>query len=410
MSEIDELPLNPSEDKTPNKRKFWLILLTLLVLISILAYGFYWWTIARFYEETDNAYVNGNIIPITSQVAGTVVAVNVDDTQFVKEGQVLVQLDPIDTYIALEQAKANLAEVLRNTQQLFINNKGLIAAINERQISLDKARQDLERRNQAISLGAVSKEELTHAKDTLEGANASLVQAKSALLSNLALTENTNLKEHPNVLAAAATLRKAYIDYRRTAIKAPTSGEVSRRAVQVGQRIDAGVRLMAIVPLEQVWVDANFKEKQLRNMRIGQPVELTADIYGSSINYKGKIVGFSAGTGSAFALLPAQNATGNWIKIVQRLPVRIAISPDQLAKHPLRIGLSMQATVDMHDTSGKLVSEVSPNPSLYKTSAYDELAKEADVEILKIINENAGKTANLGKKYQDIPKPGSKDE
>ncbi|MCA0403528.1 MAG: HlyD family efflux transporter periplasmic adaptor subunit [Proteobacteria bacterium] len=381
-----------------------------MVLISILAYGFYWWTIARFYEETDNAYVNGNIIPITSQVAGTVVAVNVDDTQFVKEGQVLVQLDPIDTYIALEQAKANLAEVLRNTQQLFINNKGLIAAINERQISLDKARQDLERRNQAISLGAVSKEELTHAKDTLEGANASLVQAKSALLSNLALTENTNLKEHPNVLAAAATLRKAYIDYRRTAIKAPTSGEVSRRAVQVGQRIDAGVRLMAIVPLEQVWVDANFKEKQLRNMRIGQPVELTADIYGSSINYKGKIVGFSAGTGSAFALLPAQNATGNWIKIVQRLPVRIAISPDQLAKHPLRIGLSMQATVDMHDTSGKLVSEVSPNPSLYKTSAYDELAKEADVEILKIINENAGKTANLGKKYQDIPKPGSKDE
>lgn len=410
MSEIDELPLSPSEDKMPNKRKFWLILLTLLVLISILAYGFYWWTIARFYEETDNAYVNGNIIPITSQVAGTVVAVNVDDTQFVKEGQVLVQLDPIDTYIALEQAKANLAEVLRNTQQLFINNKGLIAAINERQISLDKARQDLERRNQAISLGAVSKEELTHAKDTLEGANASLVQAKSALLSNLALTENTNLKEHPNVLAAAATLRKAYIDYRRTAIKAPTSGEVSRRAVQVGQRIDAGVRLMAIVPLEQVWVDANFKEKQLRNMRIGQPVELTADIYGSSINYKGKIVGFSAGTGSAFALLPAQNATGNWIKIVQRLPVRIAISPDQLAKHPLRIGLSMQATVDMHDTSGKLVSEVSPNPSLYKTSAYDELAKEADVEILKIINENAGKTANLGKKYQDIPKPGSKDE
>lgn len=402
---IIELPSDMSEDdKNPNKkRKFYLTLLTIIILIIAVLCGLYYWLVGRFYEETDNAYVNGNIIPITSQVGGTIIAVKADDTQFVTTGQLLVELDPIDSFIAFEQAKANLAETLRNTQQLFINNHGLQASINDREASFQKARKDLNRRNAAIGYGAVSKEELIHAEDTLKSADASLTQARSALLANRALTENTDLQEHPSVLAAAAKLRQTYIDYMRTNIRAPISGEISKRTAQVGQRIAPGALLMALVPLDQVWVDANFKEKQVRNMRVGQPVLVTADLYGSSVEYHGKIVGFSAGTGSAFALLPAQNATGNWIKVVQRLPVRIELDPKELQAHPLRIGLSMDATVDTHDRSGKFISEPAKIP-IYETMIYENLGKQADAEIDKIINENIGKTANLNSSNTDSDK------
>mgnify|MGYP000496952056 CR=1 FL=1 len=387
--------LPTEEDHLKSKRRYYLKILTLsLILIGIL-FGIYWWLIGRFYEDTDDAYVNGNIIPITSQVGGTIIAVKVDDTQFVRTGQLLVRLDPIDSFIAYQQAKANLGETLRNTHQLFINNSGLQANIVNREASLEQARQDLKRRSEAIGYGAVSTEELTHAQDTLKGADASLIQAQSALLANRALTENTTLQQHPSVLAAAARLRQTYIDYRRSDIRAPISGEIAKRTAQVGQRIVSGTQLMALVPLDQVWVDANFKEKQLRNMRIGQPVKLTADLYGSAIEYHGKIVGFAAGTGSAFALLPAQNATGNWIKVVQRLPVRIQLDPKELQAHPLRIGLSMEAIVDTHDRSGKFISEPVKIP-VYETQIYENLGKEADAEIDRIINENIGKTANLG--------------
>ncbi|WP_019215504.1 HlyD family secretion protein [Legionella tunisiensis] len=363
------------------------------MLVAVL-YGLYWLLVGRFYVETDNAYVNGNIIPITSQVAGTIIAVKVDDTQFVKTGQLLVQLDPIDSFIALQQAEANLASTIRNTQQLFINNKGLMANIKDREAILARANQDLGRRKAAIGYGAVSNEELTHAKESLKSADASLTQARSALLANQALTENTNLQQHPSVLLAAARFREAYIAYKRSEIVAPVSGEISKRVAQVGQRIAPGAHLMAIVPLEQVWVDANFKEKQVRNMRIGQPVTLTAELYGSSVRYRGKIVGFSAGTGSAFALLPAQNATGNWIKVVQRLPVRIAIDPEELKAHPLRIGLSMLVTVNIRDQRGKYISEASEIPG-YETTIYDDLGQQADAETIRIIKENVAKTMNL---------------
>lgn len=396
MSEMNKVPALPTEEKeSPNKkRKFLLLLLTFFFLIVALLYGLYWWLIARFYEDTDNAYVNGNIIPITSQVSGTIIAVKADDTQFVKTGQLLVELDPIDSFIAFEQAKANLAQTLRNTQQLFINNNGLQASVQNREASFEKARKDLLRRNAAIGYGAVSKEDLTHAQDSLKSADASLSQARSALLANRALTENTDLQQHPSVLAAAAKLRQTYIDYMRSNIRAPVSGEISKRTAQVGQRIAAGTQLMAIVPLEQIWVDANFKEKQVRDMRVGQPVTLTADLYGSSVEYHGKIAGFSAGTGSAFALLPAQNATGNWIKVVQRLPVRIELDPKELKEHPLRVGLSMTAIVDLHDMSGKYISEAMKVP-VYATEIYENLGKQADAEIAKIISENIDKTANL---------------
>ncbi|ARG97225.1 HlyD family efflux transporter periplasmic adaptor subunit [Legionella micdadei] len=393
MPTVDQLPITP-EEKLGKKRKFLLVFFTTFLVVVAMLYGLYWWFIARFYEETDNAYVNGNIIPITAQVGGTVVAVKVDDTQYVTTGQLLVELDPIDAFIAFEQAKANLAQTLRNTHQLFINNTGLQANLKNQEISQEKAKQDLSRRNRAIGVGAVSKEELTHAEDSLKSANAALTQAKSALLANRALTENTNLQQHPNVLAAAAKLRQAYVDYMRTTIRAPVSGEISKRTAQVGQRVAAGTQLMALVPLEQVWVEANFKEKQVRYMRIGQPATLTADLYGSSVVYHGTIVGFSAGTGSAFALLPAQNATGNWIKVVQRLPVRIKLDPKELKAHPLRIGLSMEVTVDLHNQSGKYISETAPI-SIYETPIYENWGKEADAEINKVISENISKTANL---------------
>ena len=381
----------PSDHK---KRNFYLILMTSIFLIIALLVFLYWLIIARFYENTDNAYVNGNIIPITSQVDGVIIAVRADDTQFVKTGQTLVQLDPIDAYIAYEEAKANLAQTVRTTHQFFLNNTGLQATIFAQETALEKARQDLRRRTNAIGYGAISKEELTHAQDAFKSETATLNQARAALSANKALTDNTDLEHHPSVRAAAEKVRQAYINYKRTTISAPVSGEVSKRTAQVGQRITKGTLLMALVPLEEVWVDANFKEKQLRNMRTGQPVILTADIYGSSVEYHGKIMGFSAGTGSAFSLLPAQNATGNWIKIVQRLPVRIQLDQKELQEHPLRIGLSMEVVVDTHKRNEKFISETT-NPSVYKTSIYDNLDKESNIEIKKIIKEHVGKTSNL---------------
>lgn len=368
--------------------------MTITFIIIAIVCGLYWWFIARFYESTDNAYVNGNIIPITSQVGGTIITVKVDETQYVSTGQLLVEIDPIDAFVAFQLSKANLAETLRNTQQLFINNSGLQANLKNQEVSQSRAQEDLLRRNQAIGVGAVSKEELVHAEETLKSADAAFTQAKSALLSNRALTENTDLQQHPSVLAAAARLRQAYIDYARTTIRAPIAGEISKRTAQVGQRISSGTQLMALVPLEQVWVDANFKEKQVRYMRIGQSVHLTADLYGPSVVYHGKVVGFSAGTGSAFALLPAQNATGNWIKVVQRLPIRIGLDPKELKAHPLRIGLSMEVTVDLHDQTGKYIDQTAPIP-VYQTLIFENLGKEADAEINKVISENISKTANL---------------
>lgn len=393
--ELKQKPVLPkSEEQMNEKRQFYLMLMTGIFLVVALLYFFYWLIIARFYEETDNAYVNGNIIPITSQIEGIIIAVKADDTQFVKKGQALVQLDPIDSLIAYEQAKANLAQTVRTTNQFFLNNSGLQATVSVHETSLEQARIDLERRKNAIGYGAVSKEELTHAQDSLKSANASLAQSRAALLANQALTNNTDLEHHPSVLAAAAKLQQAYIDYMRTTIRAPLAGEVAKRTAQVGQRIAAGTLLMAIVPLEEVWVDANFKEKQLRHMRIGQKATLTADVYGSSVAYHGKIVGFSGGTGSAFSLLPAQNATGNWIKVVQRLPVRIQLDPRELQDHPLRIGLSMSVTVNTHDQNGKFISDF-VKPPVYKTEIYENLEKESNDVIAKIIKDNIGKTADL---------------
>lgn len=344
--------------------------------VAIAAYGIYWATIARYKVETDNAYVQGNVVQITPQVGGTVVAIDADDTDYVKAGQLLVRLDPIDARVALDHAEAELATVVREVRGVFNANAALSADVATKQA-------DLARRMPLVTTGAVSKEEILHLQTAL-------TDARERLAQNQALIEGTSVESNPRVLTAAAQVRQNFLAYKRAGITAPISGAVAKRNVQVGQRVQAGVPLMAVIPLEQVWVDANFKESQLEDLRIGQPVKLTADIYGSSQEYHGHVVGLGAGTGAAFSLLPAQNATGNWIKIVQRLPVRIALDPKELQEHPLRVGLSMYVTVDVHDQSGKAVTDGNSNQAAVETSVFDELGKSADAHVNKIVSANLG--------------------
>ncbi|EMD9440188.1 HlyD family efflux transporter periplasmic adaptor subunit [Burkholderia cepacia] len=380
-----------AQPQNNGKRKRMMTLLVAVIVIAAIAYGLYYFLVARFHEGTDDAYVNGNVVQITPQVTGTVIAVKADDTQTVKAGDPLVVLDPADSQVALQQAEANLAQTVRQVRGLFVNDDQYRAQVALRQSDLSKAEDDLRRRVAVAQTGAVSQEEISHARDAVRAAQASLDASQQQLASNRALTANTTIASHPNVMAAAAKVRDAYLANARNVLPAPVTGYVAKRSVQVGQRVSPGTPLMSVVPLNAVWVDANFKEVQLKHMRIGQPVELTADIYGSSAVYHGKVVGFSAGTGSAFSLLPAQNATGNWIKVVQRLPVRIELDPKDLAKHPLRIGLSMQVDVDIKDERGdQLVN--APN-TVYETNVFAKYGDEADAEIARIIAENAGGNA-----------------
>ncbi|ONX67241.1 HlyD family secretion protein [Burkholderia cenocepacia] len=381
-----------AQPQNNGKRKRMMTLLVAVIVIAAIAYGLYYFLVARFHEDTDDAYVNGNVVQITPQVTGTVIAVKADDTQTVKAGDPLVVLDPADSQVALQQAEANLAQTVRQVRGLFVNDDQYRAQVALRQSDLSKAQDDLRRHLAVAQTGAVSQEEISHARDAVKAAQASVDAAQQQLASNRALTANTTIASHPNVMAAAAKVRDAYLANARNVLPAPVTGYVAKRSVQVGQRVSPGNPLMSVVPLNAVWVDANFKEVQLKHMRIGQPVEMTADIYGSSVTYHGKVVGFSAGTGSAFSLLPAQNATGNWIKVVQRLPVRIELDPKDLDKHPLRIGLSMQVDVDIKDERGdQLVN--APN-TVYETNVFAKYGDEADAEIARIIAENAGGNAS----------------
>ncbi|WP_433703801.1 EmrA/EmrK family multidrug efflux transporter periplasmic adaptor subunit [Paraburkholderia sacchari] len=397
MSTPQQPAANPQPNANNGKRKRMMTLLVLVIVIAAIAYGLYYFLVARFSESTDDAYVNGNVVQITPQVTGTVIAVNADDTQTVKTGDPLVQLDPADSRIALQQAEANLGQTVRQVRGLFADDSQYQAQVAVRQADLSRAQDDLRRRMQVSQTGAVSQEEISHARDTVKSAQAALEAAQQQLAANRALTANTTIANHPNVMAAAAKVRDAYLSNARNTLPAPVTGYVAKRSVQVGQRVSPGTPLMSVVPLNAVWVDANFKEVQLKHMRIGQPVEMTADVYGSSVVYHGKVVGFSAGTGSAFSLLPAQNATGNWIKVVQRLPVRVALDPEDLRKHPLRIGLSMQVDVNIKDDTGSQLGNA--QNTVYQTSVFEKYGDEADAEIARIIAANSGQGAaqNAGK-------------
>ena len=386
-------------------RKKALITLASLVVIAGLGWTAYEWLVASHYESTDNAYVQGNVIQITPQIGGTVTALLADDTDYVKAGQPLVKLDPADAKVALDQARANLAQAVRQVRTLYANNASLSAQITLRETDVAKAQtemaratDDLNRRQSLVGNGAVSKEELNHAqtqlansKSALASAQAGVAAAKEQLVSNQAMTDGTAIDQHPSVQAAAAKVREAYLATQRTALPAPVDGYVARRTVQLGQRVTAGTPLMAIIPLNQLWVDANFKEVQLRHIRIGQPVTLTADLYGKKVDYQGTVAGLGMGTGAAFALLPAQNATGNWIKVVQRVPVRVALDAAQVAQNPLRVGLSMEATVDVSHLDGKMLADAPRAAALVQTSVFEAQDSGAAQEVRNIIAANMGR-------------------
>ncbi len=392
-----------------SKRKVALVSVALAALLAGIAYGVYYFMVLAHYESTDNAYVQGNVVQVTPQVSGTVVAINVDDTDFVKAGQSLVKLDPADARTALDQAEAQLAQTVREVRTLFVNNGTWKAQISAREADLARARDDVQRaqddvnrRAPLVRTGAVGQEEFNHvtsqlsvAKAALSAAESATVAAREQLASNQSLTDNVTVEQHPNVLRAAARVREAYLALSRNELVAPVDGYVARRSVQLGQRVQAGANMLSIVALSQVWVDANFKESQLRNLRIGQPVTLEADVYGKKVEYHGRVEGLGAGTGAAFALLPAQNATGNWIKVVQRVPVRIALDANEVKEHPLRVGLSMDARVDVSQTDGKVLADVSQRPARTQTSVFDRGNEQADAEVKKII------AANLGRGVRD---------
>ena len=377
------------DDSAARTRQQRLMILGVAIAVLGVAYAAYQFLHGRFYESTDDAYVAADVMQITSEVAGTVSSVLVDDTQHVERGQVLVELDRADAQVALEAAQAELARTVRQVRSLYSQSDGLRAQIRERRVLLDAAQADLKRREQAGDGGAVSAEELQHARDQVAQLQATLTATEESLASVRAQVDDTTLQTHPQVLAAAAQMHEAALNLNRTSIVAPAAGTVARRTVQIGTRIAPGAPLMAVVELSGAWVDANFKEVQLSSMRVGQPVELHADLYGDDVTFHGHIAGLGAGSGSAFAVLPAQNASGNWIKIVQRVPVRIALDPKELVDHPLRVGLSMKATIDLHDTSGPLVAkQVRETPRKLVPGEDRESAIER--QIAAIIDSNGG--------------------
>ena len=395
--------LPPAKPVNVNRRKALTALASVVVLVGA-GWAVYEWLVGSHYESTDNAYVQGNVIQITPQVGGTVMAIMADDTDFVKAGQPLVKLDPSDAKVALDQAEANLAQAVRQVRTLYAANGSLSAQVALRQADIGRyqsdvarATDDLNRRQQLVGNGAVSKEELSHAqtqlataRSALTSAQAGVVAAKEQLSGNQAMTEGTSVEQHPSVQAAAAKVREAWLAAKRASLPAPVDGYVAKRTVQLGQRVAAGTPLMSIIPLKQVWVDANFKEVQLRKIRLGQPVKLTADIYGKKVEYDGKVAGLGAGTGAAFALLPAQNATGNWIKVVQRVPVRIELDPRQVATNPLRVGLSMDAEVDVSKQDGKMLADAPRASSLATTEVFESMDTGAEAEVKRVIAQNSG--------------------
>ncbi|MCA5921503.1 multidrug efflux MFS transporter periplasmic adaptor subunit EmrA [Pectobacterium brasiliense] len=385
----NQVPQTPQKNKKQQRKRV-LSLLTFIFVVLGCAWLVYWFLVLRHHQSTDDAYVAGNQIQIMAQVSGSVTHVNVDNTDFVKQGQVLVELDPTDAQQAFERAKTGLANSVRQTHQLIINSKQYQANIELRQTELNKAQSDLSRREALGNANAIGREEVQHARDAVATAKAALEVARQQYQANQAMILDTPLEKQPAIQQASVEMRDAWLALQRTKIVSPIDGYVSRRSVQIGARISSTSALMAVVPANHLWVDANFKETQLANMRIGQPATVIADIYGDDIVYQGKVVGLDMGTGSAFSLLPAQNATGNWIKVVQRLPVRIEIDPKQVAEHPLRIGLSALVNVDTANTEGSALAETSRTTPAYQSDALTLDLTPVNQEISAIIQANAG--------------------
>ncbi|MDK7254950.1 EmrA/EmrK family multidrug efflux transporter periplasmic adaptor subunit [Haemophilus sp. UMB1048] len=377
-----------SNNKSQQRKKGLSIFILLLLLISI-GSAAYWYFFIKGFEETEDAYVSGNQVMISAQVAGNISKINVDNMDPVQAGDVLLELDDTNAKLSFEQAKSNLANAVRQVSQLNYTVKQLKSAVRANEITLAQAQGNLNRRVQLVKDGAIDKESFQHAKEAVELAKANLTTSQNQLGANQALLLDGPLSEQPQIQSAVSNLKQAWLNLERTKIRSPIKGYVARRNAQVGQAVSVGGALMAVVTTDQIWLDANFKETQLTHMRIGQPVEIHFDLYGKDKTFNGKVVGIEMGTGSAFSLLPTQNATGNWIKVVQRVPVRIQLDPQQLAENPLRIGLSATVKVNVTDSQGETLRNQAPSTTLYSTNVlqYDESAVNNLIE--SIIRDNS---------------------
>jgi membrane fusion protein (multidrug efflux system) len=380
--------MSDSAQKAERRRKGFLWLGVALVIMALL-YGGWWLLRGRFTESTDDAYVAGNIVAVTSRENATVTALYADNTQAVHQGQLLIEMDPSVADVNMRAAEANLARAARSVRGTFASADSYSAQLAQSQVALTQAQSDYKRR-QAAQSGAVSGEELGHARDAVAAAQAAVNSARGAMAQAQSGIAGVDVAHNPDVLAAEAQLRAAAIALAHMKLVAPVDGVIAQRTVQVGQRVNAGAPLMAVVPLSNVWVDANFKEGQLARMRLGQPVAVTTDLYGSEVIYHGHIAGLGAGSGSAFALLPAQNASGNWIKIVQRVPVRIALDSAELKDNPLRIGLSVRAQVDISDESGPRVAGA-PVTGVMRGNTGEDTGAKVDALVAKILAANGAR-------------------
>ena len=388
MSDQHSDTQNSSNNKSQQRKKGLSIFILLLLLISIGSVA-YWYFFIKGFEETEDAYVSGNQVMVSAQVAGYISKINVDNMDPIQAGDVLLELDDTNAKLSFEQAKSNLANAVRQVSQLNYTVKQLKSAVHANEITLAQAQGNLNRRVQLVKDGAIDKESFQHAKEAVELAKANLTTSQNQLGANQALLLDGPLSEQPQIQSAVSNLKQAWLNLERTKIRSPIKGYVARRNAQVGQAVSVGGALMAVVTTDQMWLDANFKETQLTHMRIGQPVEIHFDLYGKDKTFNGKVVGIEMGTGSAFSLLPTQNATGNWIKVVQRVPVRIQLDPQQLAENPLRIGLSATVKVNVTDSQGETLRDQAPATTLYSTNVlqYDESAVNNLIE--SIIRDNS---------------------
>jgi membrane fusion protein, multidrug efflux system len=387
---------DPTPIAAPASNKRRRILGTLAVVFVVL--GAAWLLLQHFVlsqrERTDDAYVAGNQVAVSSQLAGTVIEVTAENTSLVEAGQVLVKLDPTDAQQALARAEAMLAQAVRQVRQQQAQAGQYDVGITSRQLELARAEADLERREPLLSDQAIAPEELRHVRETVALARAALSQAQRQASAAHALVDSGDIDSNPTVLQARVAYRDAWIAAQRNSIVAPVRGYVALRTVQLGQRIAPGQMLMTVIPLDNLWLDANFKESQIRNLRLGQPVKIVSDLYGGDVVYHGTVLGLSAGTGAAFSLLPAQNASGNWIKVVQRVPVKIALDREELRQNPLRIGLSTTASVDTHDRSGIVLAAAPATGSTSTTRVYTTDLAEADGAAQAIIQAHSRSATN----------------
>lgn len=377
-----------ASNDNPGKRKAVLIAITAAFVVAGAAWAAYYQLVLAREEVTDNAYVGGNLVTLSAQVTGNVDAIRADETQMIKAGDPLITLNAIDADLALSQAQARLGNVVRQERERYASVAQYDAVIEQRRLALATAQGNLSRRAPLAADHTISGEDLVHAKQAVDDAKAALMVAQRQAESAKSGVAGVSLASHPAVLSARGDVLQAWLAVRRNAVVAPVSGYVAKRSVQLGTHVTPGTPLMSIVPLDQLWVDANFKESELRNIRVGQAATIETDLYGSKVVYHGKVLGMSAGTGSAFSLLPAQNATGNWIKVVQRVPVRITLDPKELAAHPLRIGLSTTVTVDTSHSEGATLDQPMAASTVYTTEALSQPVDEAEKMADAIIAQN----------------------